>query len=319
MKRQALTLIEVILVLCIISTLLTLLIPAVLSARKAARLSACQSNIRQIALQVIDSIHVSNRLPENRITFEHDVAKTESIWRSVSVAPAGMASQLAKQNDVWNCPSAPAALLFEGLPRMFNGDDTNIHSKTIDYVGCGGVSSIESPFSNLPPLAKRRGIFAELIGHQSHRNSASLMNGYSNSIMMWESAGALHYRAGERRKRGLEWQPYLANNNFVLSGDAEPITQVISRNFGTKAKYLLCADGYATGKVGIFLRPDLLWTEPIGLEPVSSSVINVSNVGRAPFSLHDNKCNFVFADGATKVLNEDAEPSIIFRMSQLNP
>ena len=38
---------------------------------------------------------------------------------------------------------------------------------------------------------------------------------------MWESAGALHYRAGERRKRGLEWQPYLANNNFVLSGDAD--------------------------------------------------------------------------------------------------
>jgi hypothetical protein len=104
---------------------------------------------------------------------------------------------------------------------MFNGDDTNVHFKTIDYVGCGGVSSTENPFSNLPPLAKRRGIFAELIGHQSHRNSAILMNGYSNSIMMWESAGALHYRAGERRKRGLEWQPYLANNNFVLSGDAD--------------------------------------------------------------------------------------------------
>jgi len=137
--------------------------------------------------------------------------------------------------------------------------------------------------------------------------------------MMWESASALHYRAGDRRKRGLEGQPYLANNNFVLSGDAEPITQVISRNFGTKAKSLLCADGYATGKVGIFLRPDLLWTEPIGLGPVSSSVINVSNVGRAPFSLHDNRGNFVFADGATKVMNENAEPSVIFRMSRLNP
>jgi len=76
MKRQALTLIEVIIVLCIISTLLTLLIPAVLSAREAARLSACQSNIRQIALQVIDSIHVSNRLPENRVYLDKRLGST---------------------------------------------------------------------------------------------------------------------------------------------------------------------------------------------------------------------------------------------------
>jgi len=317
MRRNGLTLLELMVVLSIVSILLALLIPAVLAARESARLSSCQSNIRQIALQVIDSIHVSNRLPENRIVFDGVKAISESTWIGTSLRIGDSIERGGLEPQIWSCPSAPGHAIFEGLPTRFNGEDAEGDSRTIDYVGCGGVGSVQDHFSLLPALSKRRGMFAEMIGNQKAPTSSSIINGFSNTIMMWESAGALHYRAGTSSKRGIDWKPFLESSSYLLSSDAEPVVQVIAKNFGTKAKYVLCMDGYATGKVGIFLRPDLLWTDPVGLDPISWSVINVSNVGRTPFSLHNNLCNFSFADGSTKAFSEDTEASIVFQMARL--
>ena len=63
MKRNALTLVELLVVVAIIGILVTLSLPAVQMVRESARRAACQNNIKQIgvALQNYHSLH--NRFP----------------------------------------------------------------------------------------------------------------------------------------------------------------------------------------------------------------------------------------------------------------
>ncbi|QDU89221.1 hypothetical protein Pla175_26080 [Pirellulimonas nuda] len=61
--RQAFTLVELLVVIAIIGILVSLLLPAVQAAREAARRSQCKSNVKQLALAVINYEAARSRLP----------------------------------------------------------------------------------------------------------------------------------------------------------------------------------------------------------------------------------------------------------------
>lgn len=65
-RNKAFTLVELLAVIAIIGTLVALLLPAVQSARESARRVACSSNIRQLALAVLNHDSSQRRFPENR-------------------------------------------------------------------------------------------------------------------------------------------------------------------------------------------------------------------------------------------------------------
>jgi prepilin-type N-terminal cleavage/methylation domain-containing protein len=63
--RPAFTMIELVVVIAIVSLLMTLILPAVVSLRESARQAHCQNNFRQTALATIHSTDVHGRFPDN--------------------------------------------------------------------------------------------------------------------------------------------------------------------------------------------------------------------------------------------------------------
>jgi prepilin-type N-terminal cleavage/methylation domain-containing protein len=67
MRRRGFTLVELLVVIAIIGTLIGLLLPAVQSARESARRSRCASNVRQLALAVLNYESTKQTLPPSML------------------------------------------------------------------------------------------------------------------------------------------------------------------------------------------------------------------------------------------------------------
>ncbi len=63
MKRLGVSLVELLVVLAILAGMIGLLLPAVQSARSAARRSVCQNNLRQLSLAAQNHLELGNKLP----------------------------------------------------------------------------------------------------------------------------------------------------------------------------------------------------------------------------------------------------------------
>src|SRR4051794_3018706 len=62
-RRQGFTLIELLVVIAIIAVLIALLLPAVQSAREAARRGQCTNNLKQLGLAMANYISTNDLLP----------------------------------------------------------------------------------------------------------------------------------------------------------------------------------------------------------------------------------------------------------------
>lgn len=151
MKRlRGFTLIELLIVLAIIALLAAILYPAFIRAREKARQAACQSNLKQIGLGMLQYAEdYDGRLPA---AYHADFPGiTNSSWR-MDIDP------YVKSTNIFSCPSNPSGKVASHENRNFKRS-YGVTSSTASLVVAGGSSSafviqhfFDSPMGTLPFL-----------------------------------------------------------------------------------------------------------------------------------------------------------------------
>lgn len=179
--RAAFTLVELLVVIAIIGVIVGMLIPAVQSVREASRRTACQNNMRQIGLGLLNYESSQGRFPKG---IDINGNRYASSWL-VSILPHVEQVAVGNQADqdyaeipiqftfhdgfrtlipLYQCPSDPAS----GRKQISHGQ---LIVTTTSYLGVSGID-----------YAARGGILFD----DSKVRTADVNDGMSNTIMVGE-------------------------------------------------------------------------------------------------------------------------------------
>ncbi|MFN7874725.1 MAG: DUF1559 domain-containing protein [Pirellula sp.] len=307
--RSAYTLIEILVCAAILTVLIALTLPAVQSAREAARRIHCSSNLRQIGYTSLHFEAANKHMPgptmnahPNSGAYRSDAGlfvnllpyfEMQSVYnkfdRNLPTNHEYHLDLISIKPSLLKCPSTQPSQNMKSIANGFLGVATlGLDAPACDYSGNAGAWKNGTPHSGIVRI--RIGEIAKEVRLQE------VSDGMSNTLMLWESVGdRLHLS----KTLSLNLDEGIPNSFVVYSGYN---TQAILRGSGqavTKS-YMFAWSGFRIGAV---------------VEGTKS--VNERNDIGQPFSYHNSTVAVCWADGAVSHLNESIDETVLVSISTI--
>ncbi len=327
------TLVELLVVIAIIGILVALLLPAIQSAREAARRTSCANNLHNIGLAILSYESSKKELPPGSLVFNHDPLATPSglAW-TVQILPYVEESQVSEEalakykanadaygssmNELnrlllpmYLCPSDPD--LRTQLEKF--GDATR---KGMSYAGVAGSYYART---GICPATKKAGQYcvtagaAGLFGPNNY--DGLLIMGWPVSIKQATDGVSKTLMVGERYYQirawmiGAYWRD-TSDPNGNPDGPQPSTAFFACKNVTDKypINHSPYTSAYQNHDNTAGDRPDLPASVP--------KVISVNDLPWA--SRHKGGSNFCYGDGAVKFLPEDLDSKVWLAIASRN-
>ncbi|MDB5385587.1 MAG: putative major pilin subunit [Planctomycetaceae bacterium] len=322
-SRRGFTLIELLVVISIIATLMSLVLPAVQSARAAARRLECQSHLREMTLAATNFAGNKN----GQLPYLYDappgLANLGLVSFHIALLPymdnAGAIEYIEQQTTAANANTALTTVLTNSYKVFTCPDDSNHFKQAggVSYVANGGYGNFTAASGAVTPTGVHGAFNYDWNGDGQYTQADGIIARATG--VFWK---------GEPISNGPPSDGWRSSIDMMVSGDGSGQTILFSENLNASGLSTIAATPLPTTAMGwafVVGIPSISFTSTgsLGLMAVPTGTTSFkinsnkgSLVGQSPIpsSLHPGGVNVSWGDGHVTFLNSDIDMSVYVRL-----
>jgi prepilin-type N-terminal cleavage/methylation domain-containing protein len=326
MKRNAFTLIELLVVIAVIGVLIALLLPAIQTAREAARRVSCFNNLHQIGLGLHNHYSVHNEFPFGHIGYRgltkpspNIGTASKSSWQTPqgngSDPPAGCVNEDIGKESGWSLYILP---FMEQMPIWDTYDDqlwidhpSNLKAvqTSISTYLCPSTSiedSLTHPFGTVTGFKCARLHYAGLQSSICNNTSTAAKPFFPANFSFDDSSAAYH--------NGLNGMLYMQSNNTYGQHPVGDVPDGFSNTLAITEDVTYYDGAWASGRSIFQLSLYHIYNSK-GRIPVNSLHLNnpkdSANTNNGFHAHHAAGLNSAFADGSAHFISDNTDAWVL--------